>query len=467
MMRFIAAVTRCGGISIAAAEEIRQRAGRMGMMRRLYPLSGFPQQRQLWSWISFDVANQSFTLLVNTLLFSIFFSKVVVRDDAIDDRLWALTYGGSMLLTALLSPLLGALADEKAWKKPFLIGSGLMCGVLTCGLAFIQPGQLWLAVLLYVPANLAFAIGENFLASFLPGLARQEQVGRVSGFSWGCAYAAALLLLVLTAAAMMVFDLKETENWRPFFVSAGLWFMVFCIPTALWLREPAAARTVHQGRNPLAAGFVRLGESLANTGRHRDLTLLLVASLFFGTGMGVVVFFASKLAEEFGFSQVALVLFVGVLTVSGIIGTIVPTFFQDRVGHRRSLIALLALWLLTTLGFATYAILHRAHAASGADAAFPVWPLWLIGNLLGFGLGSLGSASRAFVGYLAPPGREAETFGMWGLVWKLSAIMTFPFAWVKDTLGTGEALCVLAGFLAVGLAIVCFIDEKRGAASRG
>ncbi len=439
----------------------------MRRLERFYPLSGFPRQRQLWSWISFDVANQSFTLLVNTLLFSIFFSKVVVANDAIDDRLWALTYGGSMLLTALLSPLLGALADERAWKKPFLIGSGLLCGALTCGLALVQPGQLWLAVLLYVPANLSFAIGENFLASFLPGLAKQDQVGRVSGFSWACAYAAALLLLVLTAGAMLAFDLGETDRWRPFFVCAGLWFIVFCIPTMLWLKEPAMKRAIHHGRNPLAAGFVRLGESLKATGRHRDLTLLLVASLFFGTGMGVVVFFASKLAGEFGFSQVELVVFVGVLTVSGIVGTLVPTFLQDRVGHRRSLIALLVLWLLTTIGFAIYADLYKIHAASGADAAFPVWPLWLTGNLLGFGLGSLGSANRAFVGFLAPPGREAETFGMWGLVWKLSAIMTFPFAWVKDTTGTGEALFVLAGFLAAGLAVVCLIDEKRGAAARG
>ena len=74
-------------------------------------------QRQIWSWISFDVANQSFTLIINTLLFSIFFSEVVVRDPAIDDRLWALTYGSSMLLCALLSPVAGAMADERAWKR--------------------------------------------------------------------------------------------------------------------------------------------------------------------------------------------------------------------------------------------------------------------------------------------------------------------------------------------------------------
>jgi MFS transporter, UMF1 family len=288
--------------------------------RRAYPLDGFPHQRQLWSWISFDVANQSFTLLINTLLFPIFFAQIVVCNDRIDDRIWSLTFGGSMLLTAVLSPLAGAAADERGWRKRCLIGSGVGCGVLTCGLAFIQPGQLWLAVLLYVPANFAFAIGENFLASFLPGLARLDQVGRVSGFSWAVAYGAALVLLVLTAVTMTGFSLQATAQWRPFFVFAGLWFIAFSIPTILWLREPPLRQAVPAGRNLLVAGFGRLAESVRNTSRYRDLTMLLVSSLFFGTGMSVVVFFASKLAEEFGFSQVKLVVFVGVITVSGILG---------------------------------------------------------------------------------------------------------------------------------------------------
>jgi MFS transporter, UMF1 family len=434
--------------------------------RRLYPLNGYPQQKQLWSWISFDVANQSFTLLINTLLFPIFFSKVVVQDDRIDDRIWALTFGVSMLMTALLSPLAGAAADERAWKKRFLIGSGWWCGLFTCALAWIQPGQIWLAVLLYIPANFAFAIGENFLASFLPGLAKPAQLGRLSGFSWGCAYLAALLLLMVTAVAMLGLKLEATGQWRPFFVFAGLWFIAFSVPTMLWLREPGLPNKAHPGRNMIAAGMVRLTESIRNTARQKDLAILLGASLFYGTGMNVVVFFASKLAEEFGFNQVRLVLFVAVITVSGVVGTIIPTFLQDRIGHRKTVLILLSGWLVTALGFAGYAHLHAMHLASGADGDFPVWPLWLIGNLLGCGLGSLGAANRAFVGYLASPGREAETFGMWGMVWKLSAIMTFPFAWVKDTLGTPEALLLLAGFIALGWVCTLFIDEKRGVAAK-
>jgi UMF1 family MFS transporter len=109
---------------------------------------------------------------------------------------------------------------------------------------------------------------------------------------------------------------------------------------------------------------------------------------------------------------------------------------------------------------------HCTAPTSHPQSAFPVWPLWLIGNLLGFGLGSLGSANRAFVSYLTPTGREAETFGIWGLVWKITAITTFPFAWVKDVLGTTEALLVLAAFVAVGIVLSIFINEKRGALAR-
>jgi UMF1 family MFS transporter len=433
-------------------------------LSRFYPLRGLPQQRQLWSWISYDVANQSFTLIVNTLLFSVFFTEVVVQSRGNENQLWSITFGVSMLLAALASPIAGAAADERAWKKEGLIVTGVICSVFTCLLAFIQPGQVWLAMLLYIPANFAFSIGENFLASFLPRLARQDEVGRVSGFSWGCAYAAALFLLCLTAGCIVAFDLKDQP--RPFFVFAGLWFLAFMVPVMLWLKEPDLLRPPHPGRSVLTVGFVRLGETLRQLKNYRDLAMLMLASLFYGTGMSVVVFFASTLAKEYGFKDVERVIFLAVITVSGIIGTIIPMLFQDRMGHRRSTVVLLIVWILAATGFAFYAFRHEVFVAGGGDPEkFLKWPLWVIGNLLGFGLGSLGSANRAFVGYLAPPDRSAEMFGIWGMMFKLAAIMTFPFAFVRDKAGTPQALILLAGFLGIGLILTLLINEKRGHAA--
>ncbi|MES2996682.1 MAG: MFS transporter [Verrucomicrobiota bacterium] len=433
-------------------------------LRRFSPLGHLPKQRQIWSWISYDVANQSFTLIINTLLFSIFFGKVVVQDDTRDDGLWALAFGSSMLLAALMSPIVGAAADERAWKKTGLVLTAIICATFTCALAFIPAGNVWLALALYIPANCAFALGENFLASFLPALATEKDVGRLSAFSWGLAYLAALLLLVLTAGSMLLFKVGGADEWRPYFIFAGLWFFAFTIPTIIGLKEPPIPQEKHGRRNFIIVGIRRLAESIHHLRGYRDLALLLLASLFYGTGMSVVVSFASKLANEYGFDQVRLVLFMAVITISGVLGTLVPLKFQDRVGHRRICLMLLGVWVFAACGFALYAHLYDAHGNAGG-VNFPSWPLWVIGNLLGFGLGSLGSANRAFVSYLAPPERAAEIFGIWGLMFKLAALMTFPFAWMKDRAGTSEALLLLAGFIIIGFILTCFINEKRGRAA--
>ena len=135
------------------------------------------------------------------------------------------------------------------------------------------------------------------------------------------------------------------------------------------------------------------------------------------------------------------------------------------MGHRRSTLLYLYVWIATSVAFALYAYLAEAHGRTPGAAAYPTWPLWIIGNLLGFGLGSLGASNRAFVGFLAPPSRAGEVFGLWGLMFKLAAIMTFPFAWMKDTAGTPAALLVLATFLIAGAIITLFVDEKRGHAA--
>ena len=423
---------------------------------RFYPLAGMPRQKQLWGWISFDIANQSFTLIINTLLFAIFFSQIVVRDSTIDDRVWALTFGTSMLLTALASPIAGALVDRKGWKKRFLVGSGLSCGILTCLLGTVQPGQVVWAVALYIPANFFYSIGENFLASFLPVVAPPKAIGRVSGFSWGCAYFAAILLLMSTAAIMQTQGLMDPTTWRPFFVFAGLWFLCFTVPTFLFLPEPPPTEET-AGGEAVKGGFSALWESLAHTLQFRDLSVLLGASLLYGTAMSTIVFFAGKIAAEYGFTEVKLVLFVAVITFSGVFGTLLPMLFQDKIGHRKTTLILLSVWLVSTLLFAAYAAYYEH-----MNGEIATWPLWIIGNLLGFGLGSLGSANRAFVGYLAPEGHEGAVFGLWGLTFKISAIMTFPFAYVRDTMGTPASLLLLASLVVVGIVITLMVNEKRG-----
>lgn len=422
------------------------------------PMRGVRDHKSAWSWISFDIANQSFTLIVNTLLFSKYFMEVVLPAGTGDPNTkWSLVFTISMLMTVIASPVAGAIADDRGRKKAALLFTGFGCALLTCALGFVPASYVWIIIALYIPANFCFNLGENFLASFLPELAPRDEFGRLSGFSWACAYFAALILLVITVAAMFIFELQSVERWRPFFVFAGLWFLLFSIPTAIWLRE-RPVDTVTPG-NPVIVGFGRLVGTIREARKHRDLALLLIASFFYGIAMQVVIAFASKIATDYGFSSQGMVIFVAVITVSGIVGTLATAAWQDRIGHKRTTLALLAVWLIVCICFALYT---RAHHNTTDPSTFPQWPLWALGNLIGFGLGSLGAANRAFVGFLTPAARSAEFFGLWGLVFKLAAIGTIPFAAARDRFGDPVSFSMLAAFVIIGAVVTLFVREHSG-----
>jgi UMF1 family MFS transporter len=182
--------------------------------------------------------------------------------------------------------------------------------------------------------------------------------------------------------------------------------------------------------------------------------------------MAVVISFASPLTDEFGFTSIEKVIFIAVITVSGIFGTLIPALFQDRLGHKKMVLMLLGLWVATTIYFAFVAWQHaQALHSLPAGAKESKLPIWIAGNLLGLGIGSLGASNRALVGFLTPPSRSAEFFGLWGLVFKLAAVLTIPFALVKDDIGTPQALMVLCGMIIVGFVLTLFVDERRGAAA--
>jgi UMF1 family MFS transporter len=425
------------------------------------PFKGLDNPREVWAWGMFDLANQSFTLLINTLLFPLFFRAVVVNDPKRDDAMWSVTVAISLAIVVLLSPIAGAIADFRAWKKAMLLGTGAVCVVLTCSLALIPSDAILIAMLLYIPANVAYQLGENFLASFLPEVANRRNMGRVSGIGWSMGYAGALLILMFTTVLMLVFGLKGTSSWRPFFVLAGVWFLLMAIPTALYLPERARSQALPQGENLLTVGFSRLRKTIGEATQFRHLTRFFIAFLVYGFGVQVVVFFSSPIAEDFGFRDIQLVIFVLQLTVVAGVTAAVTSAFQDRVGHKRTILIFLVIWFVNAASLAVMS--WWASGRAGGSASMPQWPIWLIGNGLGIGLGGIGTASRSMVGACTPSHRTAEFFGLWGLVYKLAGCLgVLSFGVIKDGLGSTAALTLLASFFVVGGAILLFVSQAEG-----
>lgn len=407
----------------------------------------------------YDLANQSFTLLINTLLFPVFFREVIVGGDpARGDRLWSAMVALSMLIVVVVSPLIGALADVRGLRKKYLIGTGLVCGVATCILGLLGGGAAWIAFGVYLIANIAFQLGENFLASFLPFVSNSRTIGRVSAIGWTMGYIGALLLLVISLLAMWLFGWMETSSWRPLIVFAGVWFLLGIIPPMVVLPEPPAAAAPDRRRGAAREALRRVRETWTHAGRHGQLMRFFGAFFLFGMGVQTVVFFAGIVAKEVVFkddpnANLKLVLFIGQLTITAGIAAALSGRIQDRIGARTMVIVFLSVWIVSTLGFAVFAILPGS----------PEWAFWLLGNGVGFALGGIGTSSRSLVGRFTPEHKTAEFFGLWGTVFKGAGVVgVFAFGQVKAAAGDLAALGLLTAFFAAGLAVALTVRETRG-----
>ncbi|MBZ0173562.1 MAG: MFS transporter, partial [Phycisphaerales bacterium] len=411
---------------------------------KLNPFRGLDNPREVCAWGFYDLANQSFTLLINTLLFSIYFKEIVVNDPRRGDSLWSLTFAGSMLLVVILSPVLGAVADSRGWRKRFLVWTGVGCAALTASFGLIGPGAVLLAVLLYVPANLLYQIGENFLASFLPSVSTPRNLGRVSATGWAMGYVGALLLLILTAAAMKVFGLATPGSWRPFFVFAGVWFLINMIPAVRTLKEPPS-EPLHGATTLVGEAVLRMRDTVRSAGSYGQLVRFLTAFFVYGMGVQVIIAFASIIARDFGFETTKLVLFVLQLTVTAGIAAIATAKFQDRIGAKATILLYLFIWAISALGMLAMSLIPGC----------PEWVFWIVGNGIGFGIGGIGTASRAIIARFTPGHKTAEFFGLWGMVYKLAGVLgVASFGQVKAWIGMPASLALLLVFFVVGFALM-------------
>ena len=410
----------------------------------------------------YDLANQSFTLLIITLLFSLYFKDQVaalavqrgldqLAADNRGDFIWSLVHGSSFLVVVALSPLLGAAADARTWRKEILIGTGGLCALLTVSLGFVPSSALVVVALLYFIANVCYQIGENFLASFLPDISTPTTIGRVSATGWTMGYVGALLLLLFVTALMLIFGWKAPSQYQPFFIFAGVWFAAGMIPAMLYVREKK--RPVHIRGGIVRESFARVLETMRHAQHYRQLVLFLIAFLVYGFGVQVVIAFASILAKRFGFVETELVLFVLQITITAGIAAVLTGLYQDRIGTKRTIMFYLMIWFVSAVWLTWLTTLQSA----------PKWPLWVVGNGLGLGLGGIGTSSRSMVGLCTPRHRAAEFFGLWGLTYKLAAaIGVLAFGAVTELLGDTGAMVLLASFFAVGFLLILPVNERQG-----
>lgn len=432
-------------------------------------------RREIFAWAMYDWANSAYSTLSVTVL-ALYLTKVVLPADSPQAKslseaakglgltiapqdwgaaAWAWGIGLSMLLAAVLSPLTGAMADARNSKRWWLAGTALP-GAACCVLfAAIPSGEVWLTLALFFAVSLLFELSFGFYNAFLPELAEDAMMDRVSAWGYSLGYVGggiALGIGILLANFGPRFGFADLESQlKAGLVTMGLWWGLFTLPAAFWLRDrgppPAVGQTL-----PSAArsAYRQVKDSIKHVRRYRTLALFLLGFLLFNDGIATVIAQASIFAtDEVGFTFGELVAFYFVFQFTCLPGAMTVGYLTERFGQKRTLILSLAIWIV--LLAAAYFVREK-------------WQFWVLGALLALVMGGTQSVSRAIMGVMTPQRHTAEFFGFFNFSGKATSWMGSILVGVVAPL-TGSfrlAIVSLIVLFALGLLVVVRIDVAQG-----
>ena len=208
------------------------------------------EKRTVVAWSLYDFANSSFSTIVLTFVYSTYFTQAIAENEIVGSSQWTRAVTISAIFVALLSPLLGAIADRRGLRKRFLLVSAICCITATIGLYFPLPGQVLPALILFAVANTAIELGNVFYNAYLPDISTDENIGRISGWAWGLGYVGGILSMMLAYVALVDpdnpwfgFTKEAGQNIRAANLLVALWFTIFCIPTFLYIKEARSQRS--------------------------------------------------------------------------------------------------------------------------------------------------------------------------------------------------------------------------------
>jgi UMF1 family MFS transporter len=405
--------------------------------------------REVWAWSMYDFANSAYTTVVITAVFSAYFVGAVAQNAPWATFAWTAALSVSYAAILVAGPLIGAWADAHAAKKSLLLLTTVGCVAFTALLYYAGPGAVALSLALLILSNFFFGAGENVIAAFLPELADSRAMGRVSGWGWAFGYLGGLVALGICLFYLMSNEGRPAGETVPItMLITAAFFAIAAAPTFLFLRERALPQP--QLENPWA----RVRDTLRHSRQYVDLRRFLVCLLFYQAGITAVVALAAIYAEQaMKFTMQQTIVLILVVNVTAAIGAFGFGYLQDAIGHVRAVALTLVGWIVMVL---------VAAAAEGAGT------FWVAANLAGLCMGSSQAAGRAVVGYLAPPARLAEFYGLWGLAVKAASIfgpLTYgAVTWIfagNHRLG----IFVTGIYFVIGLLLLRKIDVERGRAA--
>ncbi|KQT52606.1 MULTISPECIES: MFS transporter [unclassified Aureimonas] len=444
-------------------------------------------------WIGFDIAAQPFFTVVITFVFGPYVVASVAENPAAGQAAWGLAATVAGLLIAMLSPVLGAIADRVGPRKPWIAGfAALKIGAL-CLLWFAAPGAPLLPVLaLVVIAQASAEFSIVFNDAMLPSLVAPAEIGRVSNVAWGLGYAGGMVFLMATLAFLAAdaatgrtiigiaplfgLDPASGEGARATAPLAALWYLLLLLPMMLLTPDRATRSALGPAVRGAMADLLATGREAR---RRPALFRFLVARMIYQDGVNALLILGGTFAAVlFGWTITESGLFGILLNVAAIVGCLVAGRLDQRLGPKPVVATSIAILLVATLGIVSTSTgstlfglvplpatpfttgLVPAGEAAGlfATPAEKAYLLW--GSLIGLAFGPVQASSRSWLARSIAPEEAGRFFGFYALTGRATSFVAtlsvsaltaaaLPFTDAESAARIG--MSVLVAFFAVGL----------------
>lgn len=412
------------------------------------------RKREVFGWAMYDFANSGYTTVVITAVFAAYFVGGVAGGAPWATFAWTLALGISYALVMLSMPAIGAWADRHGAKKRVLMTATAGCVVATAALAltprFTGANAVVLAMAMVIVSNTFYSYGESLTGAFLPELATPEGMGKMSGWGWGFGYVGGMLTLGACLAYVLWSQARglPASHFVPvtMLITAAVYGFAACVTFAL-LPERAQPQP---DRAPEGA-WAQLRRTFREARGYRDFMWVLACTVCYQAGVAVAITLAAIYAEQvIGFLPQETMVLIFVLNLAAAVGAFAFGYLQDRIGHRPALAITLVAWIAVC-------VIAASVTTKGG--------FWWAATIAGLSMGSSQSAGRAMTGYLAPPARSAEFFGLWSFATRLASIVG-PLSYGAITWATGGnqriAILATAVFFVGGLLLLLPIRMQRG-----
>lgn len=416
-------------------------------------------KKKIYSWALYDWANSAFATTILAAVLPIFYKDVAAHGlpNNLATSYWGYTRSIAMLVIALISPILGAIADYSDSKKYFLRFFAYL-GIIGTGLLFfINQGDYLLASFFFILGSIGFSGGNVFYDAFLPDIASKDKLDYVSSLGFAAGYLGGGLLLLINMvmiAKPALFGIPDTLTATKLtFISVGLWWFVFSIPLFRSLpapvKRPEEASKGNKIRHYAGIGFSRVATSLKNIRQYSELWKFLLAFWCYNDGIGTIISMAAIYGREVGIGQTDLL---GALLLTQFVAIPFTMLFGklgEKIGAKKGIFIALAIYILIT--FRGYYL----------DSALD---FWILAGMVGLVQGGAQALSRSLFGSMIPTDKSAEFFSFLGISSKFAAITgPFIFALVGQLTGSSRlGIVSVASFFIIGIILLSRVDVKKG-----